>query len=46
MWIVCGGLRAIYADRLTGDEGALMTSTLDTVRDVVIQGDTAPETAR
>jgi len=45
MWIVCVGLRAIYADRLTGDEGALMTSTLDTVRDVLIQGDTAPETA-
>jgi len=46
MWIVCGGLRAIYSDRLTTAEGALMTSTLNTVRDVVIQGDAAPGTAR
>jgi hypothetical protein len=46
MWIVCGGLRAIYSDRLTTAEGALMTSTLNTARDVVIRGDAAPGTAK
>jgi hypothetical protein len=46
IWIVCGGLRAIYADRLSAAEGALMTSTLDAVRDVAIQGNVAPGTAR
>lgn len=46
MWIVCGGLRSVYEDRLSAAEDALMASTLDLVRNVVIHGEVAASTAR
>jgi hypothetical protein len=46
MWILCGELRELYADRLTGAEGSLMASTLEMVRDVVIVGEVTTDMAR
>lgn len=40
MWILCGELRELYAPWIGADEKPLMTSTMDLVRDVVIDGDT------
>jgi hypothetical protein len=45
MWIVCGELRELYAPWIVADGEALMSSTMDLVRDVVIDGETG-QTAR
>jgi hypothetical protein len=42
MWILCGELRSLFGDRLSDSERSLMTSTLDTVREVVITDEAAP----
>ena len=38
MWILCDQLRSLYAEEYAGDEGTLMASTLDLVREVVLSG--------
>lgn len=39
MWILCGELQSLYAAWIEDDEAALMTSTMDLVREVVIAGE-------
>lgn len=40
MWILCGELQSLYADKLGDAERPLMASTMDLVRDVAIAGET------
>jgi hypothetical protein len=46
MWILCGELRELYADRLTGAERSLMASALDAVREVTMAGEVTADVAR
>jgi hypothetical protein len=44
MWILCGELQSLYADRSNDEEAALMASTTDLVREVAIAGE-SPQAA-
>jgi hypothetical protein len=45
-WIVCGELQELYAERLTADESAVITSTLDVLRACAIEGGPNTDTVR